>query len=144
MRGQPQALRGNVVSVSAGAGIRFGGYEAMDGIESSTVDNVLVASRGYGLLVLGWPQGRICGNVVRQSASMSSPLRTSVRPRVVDRAAVAGRTRRRTFLASPTLRRSAVQHAAFDPGAELDGAPGIRGARLVPAVRRGLAGAADG
>jgi hypothetical protein len=131
------------VSVSAGAGIRFGGYEATDGIESSAVDNVLVASRRYGLLVLRRPQGRICGNVVRH-ASMSSPLRTSVRPRVVDRAAVAGRTRRRTFLASPTLRRSAVQHAALDPGGELDGAPGIRAARLVPAVRRGLPGTADG
>jgi hypothetical protein len=35
------------VSVRAGAGIRFGGYEATAGIESFAVDNVLVASRRW-------------------------------------------------------------------------------------------------
>jgi hypothetical protein len=66
-RGNRNLFRGNVVSANAGAGIRFGGYGAKDGVENSAVDNVLVANRGYGLLVLRRPQGRVCGNVVRQS-----------------------------------------------------------------------------
>jgi hypothetical protein len=66
-RGNHNLFRGNVVSATEGAGIRFGGGGAHDGIHNSAVDNVLVANRGYGLLVLRQPQGRICGNVIRQS-----------------------------------------------------------------------------
>lgn len=66
-RGSHNVFRGNVVSVSEGAGISFGRYGVNDGTDNSAVDNVLVANRGYGLLVLSHPQARICGNVIRQS-----------------------------------------------------------------------------
>jgi hypothetical protein len=66
-RGSHNLFRGNVVSATEGAGIRFGGDGAQDGIDNAAVDNVLVANRGYGLLVLRQPQARICGNVIRQS-----------------------------------------------------------------------------
>lgn len=74
-RGNGNLFRGNVVSVNAGAGIRFGGYGTYDGVENSAVDNVLVADRGYGLLVLRRPQARICGNVVRQSGRGSANVK---------------------------------------------------------------------
>jgi len=66
-RGNDNIFSDNVISASAGAGIRFGGYGARDGTRNSATGNVLVGNRGYGFLVLRRPQGRICGNVVRQN-----------------------------------------------------------------------------
>ncbi|MGH2933965.1 MAG: right-handed parallel beta-helix repeat-containing protein [Gaiellaceae bacterium] len=65
-RGNDNTFRGNVSAANAGAGIRFGGYHGQ-GIHETAVGNVAVGNAGFGFLVLRRPQGRICGNVVRQS-----------------------------------------------------------------------------
>lgn len=66
-RGNDNVFRNNVSAANAGAGIRFGGYGAQDGIHNTAVGNVLVDNAGYGVLVLRQPQTRVCGNVVVQS-----------------------------------------------------------------------------
>lgn len=75
-RGNANVFRGNVSADNAGAGFRFGGYGARDGIDDSATGNTAVDNRGYGFLVLRQPQGRICGNAVRQNAAGVSSVST--------------------------------------------------------------------
>lgn len=61
-RGNENTFRYNRSHGNAGAGIRFGGDTAADGVNNEAYGNVLTDNRGVALKVLRFPQGRICGN----------------------------------------------------------------------------------
>lgn len=63
-RGVGTVFRANRSTGHAGAGIRLGGDEEGDGVDSVVVGNALVGNRGYGLKVVRPRQGLVCGNTV--------------------------------------------------------------------------------
>jgi hypothetical protein len=71
-RGVGTVFVDNVSRDNLGAGIRLGGDEDSDGVQSVVRGNTLVGNKGYGLKVQITPQGTICGNVVRDNADGSS------------------------------------------------------------------------
>jgi hypothetical protein len=68
-RGLGTIFRTNVSSDNAGAGIRLGGDESTDGVNSVVVGNRLIGNQGYGLAVHATPQATICGNEVRDNSA---------------------------------------------------------------------------
>ena len=68
-RGLGTIIRTNVSSGNAGAGIRLGGDESTDGVNSVVVGNRLTSNEGYGLAVHATPQATICGNEVRDNGA---------------------------------------------------------------------------
>ncbi len=66
-RGIGTVFRNNHSARNAGAGIRLGGDDDHDGVNSVVEGNTLVGNRGYGLKVLRRPQARVCGNTVREN-----------------------------------------------------------------------------
>lgn len=61
-RGNGNRIVRNLVTRSAGAGIRFGGDESRDGIRNVVVANVLRNNDGYGVKIMRTPQRKVCGN----------------------------------------------------------------------------------
>lgn len=61
-RGDRVTFRGNTVLGGAGAGIRLGGDRPGQGVHTVVADNDFERPRGYGVKIMRFPQGEICGN----------------------------------------------------------------------------------
>ena len=67
-RGNDNIIRFNVIWGNRGAGIRFGGDTARDGIHNHAYGNVLRSNAVSAFKVMAGPQRRICGNDVGTDA----------------------------------------------------------------------------
>jgi hypothetical protein len=74
-RGNDNIIRFNLVWGNRGAGIRFGGDTARDGIDNHAYGNTLRDNAYSAFKIMAWPQGRLCGNHL--SAGTQPPVRGS-------------------------------------------------------------------
>jgi hypothetical protein len=68
-RGNGNVFRGNVVRDVAGKGVRLGGRPDGQGVDNRVEGNTVTGTGDYGIAVIREPQGRICGNTLRDNAS---------------------------------------------------------------------------
>ena len=68
-RGNDNILRANVVRNFAGKGVRLGGGITGQGIGNQVYGNTLIATGDYAIGVMTEPQGKICGNTLRDNSS---------------------------------------------------------------------------
>lgn len=72
IRGDHGTLRANLIRGGAGAGIRLGGDDEGQGVDTTVVDNVVLGASGYGVKVMRGPQAMLCGNDLRAGLGRSN------------------------------------------------------------------------
>lgn len=79
-RGSSNVFRFNKSYGNAGAGIRFGGDEATDGVNNQAYGNELRDNKNTAFKVMRLPQGLICGNIDSDNSGGFSSQKTITNP----------------------------------------------------------------
>lgn len=77
-RGNHTVFRGNIVYGYVGKGVRLGGDTPDQGLYNDVRDNTLLHTGGHAVGVMRLPQGRICGNVLRDNLAGAATPRDVV------------------------------------------------------------------